>query len=78
LYNLSKFAEDDVEFIVGNEIIDLSPTKLQKFIDDLEVFAYKCYVNTFKHLQTVDTLSNIEDIINYDYTTGYPDKIILE
>lgn len=75
LYNLSKTNLDNIDFILKDQIIKISPNKLQKFIDNLEAYAYKCYVNTFKHLQTVDTLTDIEDIINYDYTTGYPEKI---
>lgn len=78
LHNLSKTTLDNIDFILQDQIIKVSPSKLQKFIDDLEAYAYKCHVNTFKHLQTVDTLTNIEDIFNYDYTTGYPEKVILD
>jgi hypothetical protein len=35
-------------------------------------------VVTAKHYQNISELYNPEDIINYDYTTGYPEKIILE
>lgn len=77
LYNLSQTSLDTIEFILEDEIIKISSDKLQKFINDLEVYSHKCYVNTFKHLKTVDTLTDIEDIFNYDYTTGYPEKIVL-
>jgi hypothetical protein len=42
------------------------------------VYAYKCYVNTFKHIKAIENLTKLEDIMNYDYTTGYPEKIVLE
>lgn len=78
LWNLSNSSLGDLEFIVGNNIVTMSSLKLKAFLLKLEVYAYKCYVNEFKHLQAVKDLKNLEDIINYDYTTGYPDKIILE
>ena len=78
LYNLSKSNLDKIEFILGNEIINITPNKLQDFINNLEIYAYRCFVNTRKHLINVDGLSKLEDIINYDYTTGYPEKITLE
>lgn len=41
----------------------------------LEVYASACYDNTQRHLAAVDSLSTIEDIQSYDYTTGYPEKL---
>jgi hypothetical protein len=41
----------------------------------LEVYASACYDNTQRHLAAVDSLSTIEEIQSYDYTTGYPDKL---
>lgn len=78
LWNLSNSSLGNVEFIVGDEILTMSSIKLKAFLVKLEVYAYKCFVNTFKHLKVVKSLDNIQDIINYDYTTGYPEKIVLE
>lgn len=44
---------------------------------NLEIYASKCFDNTQKHLYAVKQLTDIEDIINYDYTTGYPEKLNL-
>lgn len=41
----------------------------------IEVYASACYDNTQKHLTAVDILETIEDIENYDYRTGYPEKL---
>lgn len=69
---------DSIEFIVGEVPITLPAEFVLKFILQLETYAYKCFVNTAKHQNTVKNLQNLEDIINYDYTTGYPEKITLE
>lgn len=77
LWNLSNSTLGDVEFIVGDNIITMKALNLKAFLVKLESYAYKCYVNAFKHLSNAKDLTKLEDIINYDYTTGYPKKIIL-
>lgn len=78
LWNLSTSSLGDIEFIVGDEIVTLNSLKFKAFLLKLEAYAYKCYVNTFKHLKAAMSLNNFEDIISYDYTTGYPEKVTLE
>ena len=41
----------------------------------IEVYASKCYDNTQKHLANVEKLETLEEIIEYDYHTGYPEKL---
>lgn len=40
----------------------------------LEVYASACYDNTQAHLKAVDSLTSVEEVINYDYTLNYPEK----
>lgn len=78
LWNLSNSSLGNLEIVIGDEIVTISSLKLKAFLLKLELYAYKCFVNTFKHLKASKNLNKLEDIINYDYTTGYPDKITLE
>lgn len=41
----------------------------------LEAYALAVNNNTLTHLQTIKELSTLEDIVNYDYTQGYPSKL---
>lgn len=43
----------------------------------LELYALDCYNITANHKHNVNLLDNIADIDLYDYTTGYPDKLII-
>lgn len=69
---------DIIEIVMGNEVLQLPSEFVKQFILQLEAYAYKCFVTTAKHQQNIKALQSIEDILNYDYTTGYPEKIILE
>lgn len=41
----------------------------------IELYASACYDNTQRHLSIIETLTTVEEIDNYDYKTGYPDKL---
>lgn len=78
LWNLSNSSLGNLEIVIGDEVMTIGSIKLKAFLLKLELYAYKCFVNTFKHLKAIKNLDKLEDIINYNYTTGYPDKVTLE
>ena len=45
---------------------------------DIELYASACYDNTQNHIANVSKLSTVDDINNYDYTVGYPEKLRFE
>lgn len=41
----------------------------------LEIYASECYDNTQAHLANVDKLDTLDAVLEYDYITGYPEKL---
>ena len=41
----------------------------------IELYASACYDNTQRHLATVNAMTTVEEIENYDHTVGYPEKL---
>ena len=41
----------------------------------LEVYASECYDNTQLHLSNVENLETLEELKEYDYRVGYPEKL---
>ena len=41
----------------------------------IELYASECYDNTQQHIANVQALETIEEVDNYDYRTGYPEKL---
>lgn len=78
LLNLSNSSLGNIDLILGKESVSLAPLALKAFLIKLESYAHKCFVTLSKHLNAIDELKTVEEILNYDYTTGYPDKIVLE
>ena len=47
-------------------------------LSQLEVYALACYNKTAEHKANVMKLTEIDEMISYDYKVGYPDKLKLE
>lgn len=46
-----------------------------QMLNDIELYASACYDNTQRHIASINTIEDIETLKNYDYRTGYPDKL---
>ena len=75
LLALVSCSDETITLVLEDELVELSINDAKKFLSQLEVYASKCYVNTQKHLNALKELRTFEDLINYDYTKGYPEKI---
>lgn len=42
----------------------------------IEVYALKCYNRTAEHKANVNALTTLAEVEAYDYTTGYPEKLV--
>lgn len=49
--------------------------KLEEMLSLLEIYAKKTYDVTQQHKLDIYQLTNIEDILSYDYKSGYPEKL---
>ena len=60
---------------LGTQSITLGIDKAIQMLYAIEVYASACFDNTAKHKANVMALDSIEEVMSYDYTTGYPDKL---
>lgn len=44
----------------------------------LENYAYDCQNTTDGHIAAIELMDNVQNIKDYNYTIGYPDKLIFE
>ena len=49
-----------------------------QLLSSLELYALSCFNVTAAHKKAVSALESIEDVLAYDYTNGYPDKLNME
>lgn len=62
--------------VEGVGVIPVAPTKLLSMLADIEVYAIECFTKTFEHRESVNALTTCEELVNYDYTEGYPEKLV--
>lgn len=53
-------------------------TQLLKLLQTLEVYAIDCYNKTTDHEYAIKNCLNQEEIVEYDHTIGYPEKLVFE
>lgn len=77
LFRLIDSGAEQITLQLNDNYLIISPDKLKNFLNQLEVYAGKCFAATAEHLQNIKQFSTIEELLNYDYTAKYPNKIIL-
>lgn len=66
-----------IELWLGNYKLELDCNKAIELLFKIEMYAMNCFNVTSIHKKQVSEFSNIEDFLNYDYKSGYPDKLII-
>ena len=77
LFRLINSGAEQITLQLNDNYLIISSDKLKEFLNQLEVYAGKCFATTAQHLQNIKQLSTIEELLNYDYTAKYPNKVIL-
>lgn len=52
--------------------------KAIQLLSALEMYALDCFNVTAAHKKAVTEMTTLEDVLGYDYTGGYPQKLIME
>lgn len=61
------------DFCYNMNIIDI-----KYILTEVEKYAMKCSNNTFQHLALIDGMRKRDDILNFDVSEGYPEKLSFE
>lgn len=77
LFRLIDSGAKQITLQLNDNYLIISSDKLKEFLNQLEVYAGKCFTTTAQHLQNIKQLSTIEELLKYDYTAKYPNKVIL-
>lgn len=60
----------------NNICININCDAALQMLKSLELYALACYNKTAEHRVAVNALNSIEDVMDYDFTEGYPDKLV--
>lgn len=60
---------------LGGQKIDMNCDKIIQMLSALEMYALECFNMTAEHKKAVSEMDSIENVLTYDYTTGYPEYL---
>lgn len=69
--------QEDTTLWLGTVKIVVKCDQAIQLLSALEMYALGCFNKTAEHKKNVEALTSINEIISYDYTTGYPEKLKL-
>lgn len=59
----------------GDTKYELDCNKAIELLSKIEMYAMECYNRTAAHRQALEELTDIADVLQYDYKSGYPKKL---
>jgi len=75
LDRFQKAGIDNFPFVLGSIQTQLPCNVLDGMITQLEVYATQCMGVTTAHLMAAQALQTEEELLDYDYTNGYPEML---
>lgn len=67
--------KETINLFVGNIPITLSTQLAEIMLAQIQLYADDCWLITKNHILAINQLNNVEDVNNYNYTIGYPQKL---
>lgn len=68
--------EENIAIWLNGKPITLPCAVAEEMMCNLEDYAYECFNVTAQHKANISKLGTVEDVIGYDYTTCYPQKLV--
>lgn len=66
---------DTLMFAVGTHVLQVPTSSAEVMLASIQLYADACYMVTKQHELTISSLQSIEEIDEYDFTTGYPQQL---
>lgn len=74
---LQRIGRTDTTLWLGDKCYNLSIEQVQNIISHIEAYAKDCYNVTAAHKKAVAELTDIAEVLTYDYTKGYPKMLTI-
>ncbi len=76
--NAELLGETSIQLMLNNVLLTLPIDDAKKMLAQISRYADKCYIVTQQHINDVKAMTDQNDIVDYDYKAGYPEKLNFE
>ena len=74
--NITKVAgQNDTTLWLGEQSFTIPCDTAIQMLSQLELYALACYNKTAEHKKAIDEMNSVDDVMNYNFKTGYPEKL---
>lgn len=74
--NIEKLSGKEISTLwFGNIKLEINTDAAIQMLSALELYALECYNKTAEHKVNIQNMNSVEEVVNYDFTEGYPDKL---
>lgn len=68
--------QDTLTFFIGNITLQVPTTTAEQLLASIQLYADAAFIVTKQHEIAISALETKEEIEAYDFTTGYPEKLV--
>ena len=73
---LKNFGQETTTLWLNGQSFTIPCDGLIQMLGALEIYALQCYNVTEQHKANINALESIEEVKNYNFRTGYPEKLV--
>lgn len=66
---------NELSLFVNGILMTIPTQTAERLLAAIQLYADACYIVTQQHINIINNMTEIEDIDNYDYTVGYPERL---
>lgn len=66
---------NEVSIFIGDTLFKVPVENAEKMLAYIQLYADACFIVTQQHKLNIEALETIEEVDDYDYTVGYPEKL---
>ena len=66
---------NDLAFFIGDTMLNVSVSNAEMMLAALQLYADQCFIVTKQHKLAVEALETIEEVDEYNFKIGYPEKL---
>lgn len=65
----------ELSLFINGTLMTIPTEVAERLLATIQLYADTCYITTQQHKNIVEAMTEIEDVDNYDYTVGYPERL---
>lgn len=68
--------KNEVTFLIGGKVLTVLTSRAKQMLAAVQLYADACYIVTQSHVANINELTDIDEVMAYDFTQGYPEKLV--